>query len=315
MNNYKSSTRFSLILVISILVISCTTYAYNRKDPYPNMEIVNYGNSQAYIFKNEISNKLLIIIEGSGWNSVLGVKEENEWSDTGVGAQLLQVLGDTHTIMIPEKLNRQPGQNYFNDMEDRASYTFNNLLDCYIESINGYMTKHPFSSIVIFGVSEGAGLLPLVFEKLNSKDRVKALVSMGFGGFSWYESIFLLSKDQNISDDYKVMYQYLADTYAPGIDSHPDMYREDLFGSTYRWFNSFKDIRPFDYYENINIPILFIHGDADYNIPVESTIYIQENLPDKPFNYKYFPWEHQPRKDRDIIQWRKELAEWIREHS
>jgi pimeloyl-ACP methyl ester carboxylesterase len=47
------------------------------------------------------------------------------------------------------------------------------------------------------------------------------------------------------------------------------------------------DYKPFDDYVNINIPVLFIHGELDIEVPVESTHYIQENLPDKPFEYIY----------------------------
>jgi esterase/lipase len=275
------------------------------------MEIVNYENSHTYIFKNEASNKLLVIIEGSGMYSVLGIKINETWVNFGMGAPMLQDLGDRYTIMILEKLNRQPGQNYFADMEDRANYTANNLVDCYVESVNGYLAENLFSSVIIAGFSEGACLLPLVYERIEKKDRVKALVSMAFGGFSWYESIYTLSKKQNLPKEYENMYRYFIEIYKPGETVFPDTYKEHILGMTYRWYNSFGNLKPFDYYKNINIPVLFIHGINDYNLPVESTVYVQENLTEKPFEYKYYKWEHGPRKYGDIIQLRKEMAEWI----
>ncbi|MDR1389632.1 MAG: hypothetical protein LBJ31_06610 [Treponema sp.] len=298
--------------IIFTLAFSCKTIeVVNRKNPYPNMETVHYGNSAAYVFKNDASGKLLIVIEGSGWESVLGIQTEDGWHNIGCGGLLLPVLGGNYSIMIPEKLKRQPGQNYMADMEDRANYTAGNLIDCYVESINGYLAEHSFSSVVIAGFSEGACLLPLVYERINDKAGVKALVSMGFGGFSWYESVYMLSLRQDFPAEYIKMNQYFVEMYKPGKDSYPDSYKEHVYAISYRWFNSIKDIKPFEYYKNITIPVLFIHGDNDYNIPVESTRYIQENLPEKPFTYKYFPWDHQPREDRDFIQWRKEIAEWI----
>jgi pimeloyl-ACP methyl ester carboxylesterase len=72
-------------------------------------------------------------------------------------------------------------------------------------------------------------------------------------------------------------------------------------------------IRPFDYYKNINIPILFIHGRSDSTMPGESTAYIQENLPEKPFVYWYFPWAHQPGNLEEMIQFGDMVAKWIRE--
>jgi hypothetical protein len=218
------------------------------------MEIVRYGNSQAYVFENELSDKLIISIEGSGWDSVLGTKNGERWSGTGIGAQMIQVLRDKYTFLIPEKLKRQPGMVYSGDMEDRANYTAGNLLDCYTESINGYLSEHSFSSIVIIAASEGTVLLPLIYERMNNKDAVKALVSIGFGGVSLYESYSVLSQLPNVSPEDRNMYQYFVEKYHPDLSDHWDSYAEFVYGVTYRWFNSFKDIRPFEYYKNIDIP-------------------------------------------------------------
>ncbi|MDR1389630.1 MAG: hypothetical protein LBJ31_06600 [Treponema sp.] len=277
------------------------------------METVYYGDSHAYVFRNNASDKLLIILESIGWESTLGIQTNEGWPIVGVGGLLLPVLSDSHSIVILEKLKRQSGKNYYEDMEDRANYTAGNLIDCYVESINGYLAENTFSSVVIAGFSEGACLLPLVYERINDKDRVKALVSMGYGGFSMYESYNTWSLRQNTLPEEKMNFQYIMEIYKPGDDDYPDSYTEDVLGMTYRWFNSFIHIKPFEYYSNINIPVLFIHGEYDSNVPAESTAYIQENLPEKPFSYKYFPWEHAPKEKDDIIVFRKELVEWIME--
>ena len=86
---------------------------------------------------------------------------------------------------------------------------------------------------------------------------------------------------------------------------------EDFYGLNYRWFDSFLKIRPFDYYRDINIPILFTHGKKDQNVPIESTQYLQENLPEKPFEYKYYKWAHQANNYFDVIYFRNDIAEWI----
>ena len=122
-----------LIICISSLFFSCATFS--RTNPYPDMEIRRFGNSQAYVFPNYTSNKLIVVMEGSGWDSVLGIRD-NKWRVTRMGAQLLQVLGDNYTFLIPEKLNRQPGMVYFDDMEDRANYTA-------FPSSFGFHTKPP----------------------------------------------------------------------------------------------------------------------------------------------------------------------------
>jgi pimeloyl-ACP methyl ester carboxylesterase len=308
--------KYNLLFLFCIcLFVSCATY--NHKNPYPGIEIVRYGNSQAYVFRNVLSDKLIINIDGSGWDSVLGTKNEKRWTLTHNGAQFLQVLGDKYTFFIPEKFKRQPGMIYDKDMEDRANYTANNLLDCYIESINGYLAEHSFSSIILIGSSEGAALLPMVYERMNNKDMVKALVSISFGGYSLYESYQILSESPEVPQETKNMYKHILEVYEyieelKTKNNEMTISTEELFyGLNYRWFDSFMGLRPFDYYKNINIPVLFVHGDNDINIPVESTIFIQENLQEKPFTYKYFRWAHQPQKRSHVFAERDEIAEWI----
>jgi pimeloyl-ACP methyl ester carboxylesterase len=276
------------------------------------METLRYTNSQAYLFPNKDSKKLIIVIEGSGWSSVLGEKQNNIWVSVQYGAQFLQVLSKNYTFLILEKLNRQPGMVYFEDMEDRANYTAENLIACYTESINSFLADHSFSTIVLIAESEGAALLPLVYEKIDNKDKIIAMVSISFGGLSMYESYSILASSRSgFPQEWLGMFSNMLSVYNPENNEFPNSFSENYYNVTYRWFSSFVHIRPIDYYKNIDVPILFVHGISDYYIPVESTAYIQENLPEKPFEYKYFQWDHQPRNKQDTLQFRKELAEWI----
>jgi hypothetical protein len=78
----------AIILTITIFTTSCRTLQsdaelfasmIDRQNPYPNMEILRFENSQAYFFANPNSQKLLIIMEGSGWDSALGIVEDDVW--------------------------------------------------------------------------------------------------------------------------------------------------------------------------------------------------------------------------------------------
>jgi len=315
MAGHKNVTRLFLVSVIIVLFFSCTTY--NHRNPYPNMEILPYTNSQAYLFTSTGTEKLIIIIEGSGWESVLGTKGKNRWTEIYYGGVLLKELNTSHTVLIPEKLKRQPGMVYIEDMDDREHYTAENLIACYSESINSYLINHEFSSIVLIGISEGAALLPLVYEKMNDKDKIVAMVSISFGGLSFYESYKILSNRLNVHPGWLEF--YFSALYIFDPDNKPEdnkcmnSFEEGYYGYTIRWYSSLIHIRPFDYYRNITIPILFVHGLADYNVAVESTKYIQENLPEKPFEFLYYKWGHGPGKYRDIIQLRKDIAKWVME--
>ena len=284
-----------LLLIFIQLFINVTSAVFTQeiqhptidpRNPYPNMEIFNYGDSHAYVFKNNASDKLLINIDGSGWDSVLGIKNEGMWTNVHLGAHLLQYFGDKYTILIPEKLKRQPGLIYYTDMEDRANYTADKLLNCYSESINGYLSEYSFASITIVGAFEGSYLVPLLYERLINKEKVKSIVSIFCGGLSLYESYSILNRLETIPIAYRQMYRYFLDVYRPG-NYRPDSYLENVYELTYRWYNSFIDIRPFDYYKHINIPVLFIAGYLGSNVPDDSFRYLRENLPEKPFDYIY----------------------------
>jgi esterase/lipase len=313
----KKNTQKEIILYLMtiLLLYSCTTF--NHKDPYPNMEVLYYKNSHAYFFKNDTSDKLVIHIDGSGWDSVLGIKNEKKWLSTHLGAQMLQVLGEKYNFLIPEKLNREPGLVYFEDIEDRANYTAENLLNCYVESINGFLAEHTFTSVILIGISEGGILLPFIYEKMISSSIVTSMVIYGCGGLSLYESYKILSTSPNVSDTLKEVYLHIIEVY-----DYIEKYKlenkivditveENFYGFNYRWFDSFMNIRPMERYKNINLPILFLHGEKDINIPVESTRYIYDNMPDKPFEYIYYNWAHEPENYFDIIKLRLDIASWI----
>jgi hypothetical protein len=66
--------------IILMVLSSCSTLkmvniAYNKAPlhkQYQDMVTINYGVNKAYEFKSKNTDKLLINIEGSGWDSVLG---------------------------------------------------------------------------------------------------------------------------------------------------------------------------------------------------------------------------------------------------
>jgi pimeloyl-ACP methyl ester carboxylesterase len=276
------------------------------------MKTMQYGNNFAYEFKSlEPSNKLLVVFEGSGWDSSLGKYANNQWKFTEIGAQLIQVLRNNHTILIPEKLGRKPSIDYFDDMEARYIYTKKNLVDCYVAVINEYLDENPHASVVLVGTSEGAMLLPLVYEKINNSEVVKGMVAIAFGGFSIYESYQICARKDGISDDWKNVYSYAIGLHE-NINEYAESIETNSYGIVYRWMASFIDIRPFDYYKKINLPMLFIHGKKDWNMAVESTEYIQKNLPEKPFDYIYYEnMGHIPIKYHETIRLRNDIKEWI----
>ena len=289
-----------LIFCFSLFFNACTIV--NKKNPYPNMEVLQYENTRAYEFRNLSSDKLIINIEGSGWTSVLGSQGKNGWNLVGAGSQIIQVFRDSHTILIPEKWDWDSETDYSWDLNAKINYTTDNLLECYLTSISTYLAENNFSSIILIGFSEGAAILPIIYENLKEKYNVTGMVTWGFGGFSLYESYSILKSSSICPEYYRKIVQYYYEMYEV---NNLNSFLTEGFPLT------LMGIKPFDYYVNINIPVLFIHGEHDFLVPVESTRYVQENLPEKPFEYKYYNMGHGPTNYSNTMQIRRDLAEWV----
>jgi len=285
---------FLLILVLS----SCSTYndsiytnlltLANNTDSifeqYPTMKIARYGSNRAYEFKNESSDTLVIIIEGSGMFSVLGWEEGGQFQKMGFWFYLLEAFRDECSVLVLEKLNFEFGKYYEYDINTRRTYTLENLVHSYSETINVYLSDNHYSKVVLVGSSEGACVLPQVYKTISNNDKISGMVSVSYGGLSRYEQLKILA-DSRLEINYLLrdIFKNL-DLFKDDIQSYPNSIG-DFIGFPYTYWNSFFDYRPFNDYREIDIPILFIHGELDVNVPVESTKYIQDNLQGKPFEY------------------------------
>jgi hypothetical protein len=303
--------KFIKILIIALFgLFSCATY--DHKNPYPNMEIVHYNDFQAYEFSNSLSDKLIVIFDGSSYNSSLGRFDGKKWRPVSVASQLVPLLREKYTILVPEKLNRTIGENHFEDMNDRSNYTAENLIDCYGNILNSYLEENNFTTVILIGASESAILLPLIYEKMRRKDLVKGMVSIIGGGLSLYEGMEILSTSKVTPRSWKNGYLEMIKLYQDNDFNYPDSITEGFNGMSFRWYNSFINIRPYEYYENINIPILFVHGGKDYKVPIESTKYIENNLMNKPYDFLYYQnMAHGPETYSQVIKLREDITEWI----
>jgi len=251
-------------------------------------------------------------MDGSGSDSVLGLYLDDEWLFTGIGALFIQALREDHTILIPEKWNRIPGVDYSDDLDDRYFYIKENLINCYVSTIDSFLDENNYSTIILTGVSEGAAILPLVYENMKNKNLVKGIVSIASGGLSLYESYLINIEKENIPEFWKNAYAYSIKMNNNIEDFYESMEKSPM-GLAHRQMASFLNYRAFDYYKNINIPILFIHGKNDLNVAVESTLYIQDNLPEKPFEYIiYNDMGHIPMTEEEINIFKNDVANWIR---
>jgi esterase/lipase len=303
---------FLFVGFFSAILFSCKTVPEIFKNPYPDMTTLQYRNSNAYEFKNNQSNKLFIYIDGSGLTSVLGVKQNETWKNLRLAYFIARELRNEYTVFIPEKFNMEAGSDYSNNREKLANYTMENLLNCYLESINMYLSESDYQNIVIFGVSEGAHMLPYIYNNMAAKDQVDCMVSTACGGLSQYEQFKILANSSvNMPDSTRALFQDV-DNEMKKINADPYSLDKTYYGWPYNFWSSFINVRPFEEYKVIDIPIYFIHGELDINTAVESTKYIEEHLPEKPFEYLYYEnMGHGPKDEKEIVVVINDIKKWI----
>ncbi|MCL2608687.1 MAG: alpha/beta hydrolase [Treponema sp.] len=283
------------------------------------MRTNDYENAFVYEMGNLSADTLVIDIEGSGWGSTLGRKQLGIWLYTGVAGALFEPLNQEHTLIVLEKWKRDPTARasinsgvYYDDLYLRSIYTLENLIDMYAESINRYMEDKHFTSIFLIGSSEGAIIMPLLYAKIEEREKVKGIVSIAGGGLPVYDSYSLLQASTITPRRYRKAYSYMIDSYDMRTEGRADSVEVDKYGTVLRWLTSLMEFDPFDYWKDVDIPVLFIHGEKDFNVAVESTRHIQENLPEKPFEFIYYKdMAHGPTTRSQISRMQNDIVDWI----
>ena len=115
--------------------------------------------------------------------------------------------------------------------------------------------------------------------------------------------------DDDFDRSYINLYNYALTVFRNNRNDSPESVGG---GITYRWINSWMFRETLEFYREIDIPVLFLHGESDAQGAVESTRYVEENLPDKPFTYVYYPemW-HQPRFYGEFMTMRRDILAWL----
>ena len=291
---------------------------------YPDFNELYFSSGKGYEFRNESSNGLIIYLGEYGWGSAIQAR----WSGKLIDALLaITELTEKYTFFVPEKFYREIGVLYGLIPEERQRYTIDNLIDNYYEVISEYLSQNNFESIIIYGASEGAFILPVLYSRLNNWN-ITALISDSGGGWLTYseqQQVLLVkllrneksfashpaSKEEHIL--LRNYYETWVQTFQARQPSEPQDSIDFFLNSpmTYKWFSSIIKLRLSDYYEKIDIPVLFIHGNMDIDVPVETTKYLENNLKHKQFDYRYYAdmTHNQIEKQEYLPQ--KDIIEWI----
>ncbi|MCL2267547.1 MAG: hypothetical protein FWC17_07260 [Treponema sp.] len=287
---------------------------------YPDFNELYFSGGKGYEIKNNSSDKLIIYMGPSSWGSAI----ERKWSGKLIDVFLTGgELFEKYSFFIPEKFDREIGALYGLDVNERQRYTVENLAENYYSVISEYLSINNYKSVIIYGAEEGAFLLPLLYSRLNSFN-ITALVSdSGGGGLTYFEQQqVLLDKlsrneksfaSQPLSRDDKANLQNFYETWIRTFQTQRPESADFFMSSpmTYKWYTGIAHLKLSEYYEKINIPVLFIHGNLDTVVPVESTQQMENNYKNKPFDFYYYAdMTHNQIKQQTYLP-QDDITKWI----
>ena len=328
----------ALLILLSAALVSCgqkeETAIINEDTSYldvispwieteervPYYSTLYFTDGQGYEFKNAFSNKLIIFLTGYSWfhDIISEIGGKLDWSHI---VDWLLPLYSEYNFFQPEKFDWGRGRNYFWNIENRERYTFDNLIANYASVIREYLSQNDYETIIIFGHSEGGIIAPELYFWLNDFN-ISAIISSGAGGLTFPIDIAAARRGIPLEEETVKQYQdaydqylatYSGERYAQAPDEiHFRQTREGFIPLIYSYTQQAR--RPFEFYKNIDIPVLFIHSLLDVYVSPISTRYIEQNLPDKPFDYIYYKdSQHYPTTVRELERLRVDIAEWLRE--
>ena len=299
----------------------------------PDYNTLYFSSGMGYEIRNENSNKLIITLGGGPAFFGHRMCLPGAVLHGGHTIDFFLHMKDEYSFFVPEKFDwsEERRNDVFYDLKERERYTIDNLIINYAEVIGEYLSQNNYETVIIAGFSEGGFIVPELYFHLGDYN-ISGLVAIGAGGLSGYENYRALhSKAQMAqfpfhsgSDIDRVniaSYRGVLDHYRYSRDDSPEPYMgfyptsqsDSFLANTYRWFASYLFRTPLEFYKEINIPVLFLHGEMDIAVTVDSTRYVEESLPRKPFTYVYYPemW-HQPRFYGEFMAIRRNISAWLK---
>lgn len=284
-----------------------------------NQEQINLNDSDFlnyYSLIRENADTLMIYLDGSGYDSVMGVKDGDNWIRFGMPCSLATYFSN-YDFLTMEKINVKMGGDHFTDPAVINNYTFDNRVSSAVSVIDSFLsnTDKDYKEIILFGISQGGRILPRVYSQLSNKDEITRLITLGSGGLSQYED-FMILKDSNLpmESGYKKGYAQIEEVY-PDILENPDSVEKKYFGHAYKMWYGFLSYNPMGDFVNINIPVLVLHGSKDTNDPVESARALESEFQKKgKTNLTYMEYadmRHCPESKEQVDQLLSDMESWL----
>jgi pimeloyl-ACP methyl ester carboxylesterase len=223
----------------------------------------------------------MVYIQGSGGDSITSVFSKFDWksfaSQNGYDVLFIEKFAFNDNKLFPKTYCRE---SRIADIEAVVNYVIDTI---YNENLN---------SICLFSGSEGGAISPELALKIK---KVNSLIVFGAGGYAQSKEFEILLQNEICKGKNgfwaQVGINNLNTIRAKFEEINGDLSTEKLWlGCTYKYWNSFLWYSPEEYIVKLTIPTLFIIGDADDSVPVESVTHLIPMLKGRPnFEFHILP--------------------------
>jgi len=300
---------YKLIKILFVPLLFLVSCSYSDFTTYTLRDDDNCTNY--YFFQrsdiNSSNNRLIIFLDGGSFNSVLGKKGSIlPWKSFSIVYDLQNDLSDNFNLLVPEKMNIETGEDFSQDSVKLSYITLNSRVLSSVNVIDKFLNDNIYEYVYLVGYSEGGMILPRVYNNLKNKNMINKLVSLSGGGYSYYNLIKFMYKE-NDWDTTKI------DSALIEIENNPNSLSKFYLGHPYKQWVDFINYEPALEYKNIDIPILLLHGTDDKNGTVESSRYLKNRFDEwDKSNLTYYELENMDhRYNGDFPEVLKIVEDWL----
>ncbi|MCP3660203.1 MAG: alpha/beta hydrolase [Bacteroidetes bacterium] len=217
----------------------------------------------------EPSNKLLLYIQGSGRFSV------KEYGYRGAPAVYLG-----YDVLFIEKYGYDDKKLFYktNSFERRI-----NDINFVLNHVKEDIYKNKLTEVAVMADSDGGVIAPKIASNIPN---LSGLIVLGAGGLPQKKEFEIFLEKEMAQEKGQGAFEYtgifdkqdLQDKFQD-IKDNP---REDLFwlGRPYKIWASALEYDPIPYIKKLKVPVLYIIGDKDYSVPIESFEYLKNQVKD-----------------------------------
>ncbi len=260
--------KVSPILLLLVALVGCSGLdIHNYKIKNSAKEQLRFYISHAN--DQKLSNKLIIMIQGSSHSSV-----RRRFG-------MIENFFPAVDVLYMEKYAIDNDNVFWeNNYRQRRIHDISSI----IRHVTTEIYKNKLKQVYIVADSEGGVIAPEIAVGLS--DTITYLIILGAGGYSQSREFEILL-EKELKQSTKGMFWQVGISSREQLQQKFDLIRNKpshkkfWLGHSHKYWNSYLWYSPEQYISRLHIPILYVIGNRDESVPVETVLYLQNKLSSK----------------------------------